>query len=66
MLFFIFSYAGFAKPDFLLLKPYLLFGLPLIPITLARFVIDISDRYVIGFFWVQRKSGFIQQHMELE
>jgi O-antigen/teichoic acid export membrane protein len=50
MLAFVFSYAGFAKPDFSLLKPYLVFGLPLIPITLARFVIDSSDRYVIGFF----------------
>jgi len=57
MLFFIFSYAGFAKPDFLLLKPFLIFGLPLIPITLARFVIDSSDRYVIGFYMGAEKVG---------
>ena len=57
MLFIIFSYAGFAKPDFLLLKPFLIFGLPLIPITLARFVIDSSDRYVIGFFMGAEKVG---------
>lgn len=57
MLFFIFSYAGVARPDFLLLKPYLLFGLPLIPITLAQFVIEISDRYVVGFFMGAAKVG---------
>jgi O-antigen/teichoic acid export membrane protein len=57
MLFFIFSYAGFSKPDFLLLKPFLIFGLPLIPITLARFVIDSSDRYVIGFYMGAEKVG---------
>jgi len=57
MLFFIFSYAGIKKPDFSLLKPYLVFGLPLIPITLARFVIDSSDRYVIGFYMGAEKVG---------
>ncbi len=50
MLYFIFSYAGFARPDFSLVKPYILFGLPLIPINLAQYVIEISDRYIIGFF----------------
>ncbi|VVB62037.1 Uncharacterised protein [uncultured archaeon] len=57
MLLLIFSYAGFAKPDFLLIKPYLLFSLPLIPITLAQFVIEISDRYVVGFFMGAEKVG---------
>jgi O-antigen/teichoic acid export membrane protein len=57
MLFCIISYAGIARPDFLLLKPYLLFGLPLIPITLAQFVIEISDRYVVGFFMGAEKVG---------
>ncbi len=57
MLFFIFSYAGITRPDFSLLKPYLVFGLPLIPITLARFVIDSSDRYVIGFYLGAEKVG---------
>jgi O-antigen/teichoic acid export membrane protein len=50
MLILLFSYAGFTKPDFLLVRPYLLFSIPLIPITLAQFVIEISDRYVIGYF----------------
>lgn len=57
MLYFVFSYAGFAKPDFSVLKPYLLFGLPLIPMSLAIFVVDISDRYVIGFFLGAEKVG---------
>lgn len=50
MLVLIFHYAGFTKPDFSLVKPYLSFSIPLIPIMLAQFVIEISDRYVIGFF----------------
>lgn len=57
MLYFIFSYAGVTKPNFSILKPYLVFGLPLIPITLARFVFDSSDRYVIGFFLGPEKVG---------
>jgi len=57
MMFFIFSYAGFAKPDFFLIKPFLMFGLPLIPITLARFVIESSDRYIIGFYMSAEKVG---------
>jgi O-antigen/teichoic acid export membrane protein len=50
MLYLIFSYAGFSKPNFLLIKPYLLFGLPLIPILSSLYICDINDRYVIGFY----------------
>jgi O-antigen/teichoic acid export membrane protein len=57
ILFSIFSYAGFAKPDFLIIKPFLIFSLPLIPITLAQFVIQSSDRYVIGFYMGAEKVG---------
>jgi O-antigen/teichoic acid export membrane protein len=57
ILYFIFSYAGFAQPDFSLIKPFLFFSLPLIPITLARFVIESSDRYVIGFYMGAEKVG---------
>jgi len=57
MLFFTISYAGFSRPNFLLLKPFILFGFPLIPITLAQFFIEISDRYVIGFFMDAEKVG---------
>jgi len=53
----IFSYAGIARPDFSLLKPFLIFSLPLIPITLAQFVIQSSDRYVIGFYLDAEKVG---------
>jgi O-antigen/teichoic acid export membrane protein len=57
MLIVIFFNAGIARPDFSLLKPYLLFGLPLIPISLAQFVIEISDRYLVGFFLDSEKVG---------
>jgi len=57
MLFFIFSYAGLEKPNFLLLKSYLIFSLPLVPVTLLQFVIQSSDRYVIGFFMGAEKVG---------
>jgi len=46
----IFSYAGFAFPDFSLLRPYLAFGLPMIPIGIFEFIVASSDRYIIGFF----------------
>lgn len=49
-LFFIISYVGFALPRFGILRPYLVFALPLIPIGLLEVVIASSDRYVIGFF----------------
>jgi O-antigen/teichoic acid export membrane protein len=47
---FIISQVGFAAPDFSLLRPYLAFGLPLLPIGLFDMLINSSDRYVIGFF----------------
>jgi len=49
-LFFIVSHTGFALPDFSILRPYLIFALPLIPIGLLNVIIASSDRYVIGFF----------------
>lgn len=57
MLYFIFSYAGVAKPDFTILKPFLIFGLPMIPMSLAIYVVDISDRYVVGYFLGANKVG---------
>jgi len=57
MLYFVISHAGIAKPDFSVLKPYLIFGLPMIPMSLAIFVVDISDRYVVGFFLGAEKVG---------
>jgi O-antigen/teichoic acid export membrane protein len=57
MLVLIFSYAGFTKPDFSIVKPFLLFSIPLIPITLAQFVVEISDRYVIGFYMGAENVG---------
>ena len=49
-MYFIVSHVGFALPDFSLLRPYLAFGLPLLPVGLFDTLINSSDRYVIGFF----------------
>jgi len=57
MLYLIISYAGFTSPDFSILRPYLIYGLPLIPTVVFQFVIASSDRYVIGFFMGAEKVG---------
>jgi O-antigen/teichoic acid export membrane protein len=41
---------GWNLPDFKRLKPFLLFSLPLLPLSILNWVINVSDRYVIGFF----------------
>lgn len=50
VLYLIISYAGFAFPNFSLLRPYLGYGLPLVPTVIFTVVVDGCDRYVIGFF----------------
>ena len=49
---FINSQIGIGRPSLNLsvLKPYLSFGLPLIPASISYWIINLSDRYVIGFF----------------
>ena len=49
---FINSQIGIGSPTLNLsvLKPYLIFGLPLIPATISYWIINLSDRYVIGYF----------------
>ncbi|ADI75107.1 multi antimicrobial extrusion protein MatE (plasmid) [Methanohalobium evestigatum Z-7303] len=37
-------------PSFINIKKYLKYGLPLIPGSLSKWIIDASDRYLIGFF----------------
>jgi len=46
------SQIGIGRPSLNLsvLKPYLSFGLPLLPAGIAYWVITLSDRYVIGYF----------------
>ncbi|MGB9927139.1 MAG: lipopolysaccharide biosynthesis protein [Methanosarcina sp.] len=49
VLFFIIFYEiGFKIPKFLSLREYLEFGLPTIPSNLSSWIVDSSDRYVIG------------------
>jgi len=44
------SYAGFASPNLSLLRPYLAFALPMIPLGIFETIVASSDRYVIGIF----------------
>jgi len=57
MLYLIIFCAGFISPDFSILRPYLIYGLPLIPTVVFQFVIASSDRYIIGFFMGAEKVG---------
>jgi len=56
-LFFVISYAGFSRPNFSILRPYLSYGLPLVPTVIFGFIVSSSDRYVIGFFMGAEKVG---------
>ena len=47
--FFIRSQIGIGKPDLSVLKPYLLFSLPLVPCAAGTWIIEMSDRYVIAY-----------------
>lgn len=48
--FFIHSQIGIGKPNLSVLKPYLVYCLPLLPSVAATWIIEISDRYVIAYF----------------
>ncbi len=47
---YIFWHTGFALPRLSILKPYLAFALPLLPLGLFDILINSGDRFVIGFF----------------
>ncbi len=53
----IISYTGFVRPDLSLIRNFLIFSLPLVPITLLQLIIETSDRYVIGFYFGAQKVG---------
>ncbi len=46
----IISSVGFNAPNFSVLKTYLIFGLPFLPMGIFEMLINLSDRYIIGFF----------------
>ena len=48
MIIFIVSNIGFKIPKFKNMREYLAFGLPTIPANLSSWIVDSSDRYVIG------------------
>ena len=53
----IYHQIGIEKPDFSVLKPYLLFSLPLIPAALSCWVVELSDRYMIVYFLDVASAG---------
>lgn len=48
---------GWAKPSFGIIKPYLVFCLPLIVPQIMYWVITLSDRYFIAYFWGAKDVG---------
>lgn len=50
LFFLIKSQIGIKKPNFSRIKEYLSFSLPLVPMTISLSLVNLSDRYVIGFF----------------
>ena len=48
---------GWAKPDLEIVKPYLSFCLPLIVPQIMYWVITLSDRYIIAYFWGAKEAG---------
>jgi len=57
MLFVIISQIGIKLPHFTTIKPYLAFGLPMLPSYLFEWIINSSDRYVIGYFMGSSSVG---------
>lgn len=58
MTFFIISEVGFKNPRFRNIKEYLNFGLPTVPGNLSTWVVNSSDRYVIGIFLGTAAVGY--------
>lgn len=47
----------FARPSLANLKPYLAYSLPLLPAALCYWIVNLSDRYVIGYFLTSASVG---------
>lgn len=48
---------GWAKPNFKVLKPYFSYCLPLVVPQIMAWVITLSDRYFISYFWSTTEVG---------
>jgi len=44
------SEIGIRRPHFSRIKEYLTYGLPIVPVNVASWVINSSDRYIVGYF----------------
>jgi O-antigen/teichoic acid export membrane protein len=58
MIILIAKHAGPAYPNFSSVKPYLLYGLPLVPTSIFLFIVAYSDRYLIEYFLGIDEVGF--------
>lgn len=56
--YFVFKKIGITKPRFMRFKEHLHFSIPLILNNISLWVVDVSDRYVIGFFLGSVYVGF--------
>ena len=52
------KHAGIHYPNFSSVKPYLVYGLPLVPTSIFLFLVAYSDRYLIEYFIGTEKVGF--------
>jgi O-antigen/teichoic acid export membrane protein len=57
MLFVIISQIGIKLPHFTKIRPYLVFGLPMLPSYIFVWIINSSDLYVIGYFMDSASVG---------
>jgi len=48
---------GWVKPNFKIIKPYFAFCLPLVVTQLMLWVITLSNRYFIAYFWGAKEAG---------
>lgn len=48
---------GFKWPNFSMLASFLAFGLPLLPVSFSGWILDSSDRYLIGYFLGPKDIG---------
>jgi len=58
LIFLVYSDVGFKVPQFHNLKEYLNFGIPTVPANLSSWVVNSSDRYVIGIFLGASSVGY--------
>ena len=60
MLYLIIAEIGFAIPKLTRVREYLNFGLPLVPGSIANWIVNSSDRYLLALFLGYRSRGLLR------